>query len=91
MRDTASGPERSDRESESAAGVRETIATFVLNGDAHALPDDARLATLLDTLALRAEWVLVELNGEPVPREQYDATTLRAGDRLELVTPLAGG
>ncbi len=71
--------------------AREGCDSFVLNGDARPLPADARLATLLDTLALRAEWVLVELNGEPVPRDQYDAVTLRAGDRLELVTPLAGG
>jgi len=74
-----------------AARDRAGVATILLNGDAHALPADARLMALLDALALRPEWVLVELNGEPVARERYTAVTLRAGDRLELVTPLAGG
>jgi len=77
-----------DARNEAARGAG---ASIVLNGDAHALPGDGRLVTLLDALALRTEWVLVELNGEPVARENYDAVQLRAGDRLELVTPLAGG
>lgn len=64
---------------------------FVLNGEPHALPADGRLASLFEALSLQPAWVLVELNGEPIPRDEYDAVRLRSGDRVELVTPLAGG
>ena len=76
-------------------GAESSTATpaqqIVLNGEPHALPGDARLSSLFEALSLQPAWVLVELNGEPIPREQYDALLLHPGDRLELVTPLAGG
>jgi len=65
--------------------------SIILNGEPHALPTERTLASLLAALELPAEWVLVELNGEPVPRERYGAVRLAVGDRLELVTPMAGG
>ncbi len=65
--------------------------TIILNGEPHALPSGGTLAALLAALELPAEWVLVELNGEPVARDRYGATRLAPGDRLELATPMAGG
>jgi sulfur carrier protein len=64
---------------------------IVVNGEPRALPADGTLAALLSALALRPEWVLVELNGEAVPRERYASIVLAPGDRLELATPMAGG
>jgi thiamine biosynthesis protein ThiS len=64
---------------------------IVLNGERHALPADGRLAALFEELSLQPAWVLVELNGEPIPREEYETVRLRSGDKVELVTPLAGG
>jgi thiamine biosynthesis protein ThiS len=66
-------------------------STIILNGEPYALPPGGTLSALLAALELPAEWVLVELNGEPVPRDRYGATRLAAGDRLELATPMAGG
>lgn len=66
-------------------------AEILVNGEPRALPRDRTLASLLSSLSLRAEWVLVERNGEAVPREQYDSVVLAPGDRLELATPMAGG
>ena len=63
----------------------------VVNGDAVVVPDGATVATLLEQLGLGARWVLVERNGEPVPRAEVASTSLRAGDRLELVRAVAGG
>ena len=82
----------SARETDGAnAPTRSPALQFVLNGEAHALPPDGSLASLFEALSLQPAWVLVELNGEPVPREDYDTVRLRSGDRVELVTPLAGG
>ena len=63
----------------------------VANGDPVEVQDGATVADLLTALQLGARWVLVERNGEPVPRKQLTTTALRDGDRLELVRAVAGG
>jgi sulfur carrier protein len=55
------------------------------------LPDGASVDDLLSTLQLGGRWVLVERNGEPVPRSELASTLLADGDRLELVRAVAGG
>jgi sulfur carrier protein len=61
------------------------------NGDDLDLPDGSTVEDLLAHLGLGGRWVLVERNGEPVPRPQLATTTLAHGDRLELVRAVAGG
>jgi thiamine biosynthesis protein ThiS len=64
---------------------------IILNGSPRPLEPGATLQDLLAELRLDPRWVVVELNGEPLARERYGATTLSGGDRLELVRPVAGG
>ena len=61
------------------------------NGDPTELPDGATVDDLLHVLNLGGKWVLVERNGEPVPRKELATTVLAEGDRLELVRAVAGG
>jgi sulfur carrier protein len=61
------------------------------NGKAVDLDEGATLDDLLQRLGLGAKWVVVERNGEPVPRRQTATTMLSEGDRLELVRAVAGG
>ncbi len=63
----------------------------VANGNAVELDDGATLDDLLTQLGLGAKWVVVERNGEPVPRRETASTVLVDGDRLELVRAVAGG
>ena len=63
----------------------------VANGDLVELDDGATLDDLLGRLGLGAKWVVVERNGEPVPRRETGTTVLTDGDRLELVRAVAGG
>ncbi len=63
----------------------------VANGDAVDVADGATVEDLLDSLGLGGRWVLVERNGEPVPRTVLASTILAEGDRLELVRAVAGG
>jgi sulfur carrier protein len=63
----------------------------VANGKPVELDDGATLDDLLARLGLGAKWVVVERNGEPVPRRETAATVLTDGDRLELVRAVAGG
>jgi len=61
------------------------------NGNSVELQDGATLDDLLAALGLGAKWVVVERNGEPVPRRETATTLLADGDRLELVRAVAGG
>ena len=61
------------------------------NGKPVDLPDEATIADLLDELGLGNRGVIVEKNGEPVPRAVLLGTVLADGDRLELVRAVAGG
>lgn len=55
------------------------------------LDEGATVADLLAALGLDRRWVVVERNGEPVPRAETATTALAAGDRVELVRAVAGG
>ena len=61
------------------------------NGDPVELPAGATVDDLLAALRLGGKWVLVERNGEPVPRNELGSTNLADGDTLELVRAVAGG
>jgi sulfur carrier protein len=63
----------------------------VANGGDVDLPEGATVDDLLGVLGLGGKWVLVERNGEPVPRGALATTSLADGDRLELVRAVAGG
>ena len=63
----------------------------VANGSVVELEHGATLDDLLGRLGLGARWVVVERNGEPVPRRETATTVLTEGDRLELVRAVAGG
>jgi sulfur carrier protein len=64
---------------------------FLLNGKQRSLTEGATLGSLLAELELDPRWVVAELNGRPIERDRYSETSLTAGDRLELVRPVAGG
>ena len=49
------------------------------------------LLALLEERGLRSDRVAVERNGAIVPRAEFAATVLEAGDRLEIVRFVGGG
>lgn len=65
--------------------------TLVINGEPRNFPDSLTLSGLVAQLGMKADRVAVELNLEIVPRERWDATTLKDGDRLEIVHFVGGG
>ena len=64
---------------------------ILVNGRESAIPDSGRLVDLLARLKLDFRYVLVELNGEALFKDQIPAITLHPGDKLEIVKPVAGG
>ena len=65
--------------------------TVLANGKPVELADGSTVDDLLGALGLGGRWVVVERNGEPVPRRELATTVLTDGDRLELVRAVAGG
>jgi sulfur carrier protein len=72
--------------------MSESIAdSIVLNGDVYPLGADTPLVALLERLKMRRGRVAVEINREIVPKANYDATVVRAGDRVEIINFVGGG
>jgi len=65
--------------------------TMVVNGQARAYPFGATVAMVIEELLESDAGCAVALNGTVVPRSQWRATRLSAGDQLEVLSAAAGG
>ena len=64
---------------------------IVLNGESRSLAAALTVLDLLRAEGLGERRVAVEVNGEIVPRSRHAESTLREGDRVEIVHALGGG
>src|ERR1041384_4654866 len=62
-----------------------------INGEEREFPDGLTVAALVAQLGMKQDRVAVELNLEIVPRTAWDNTTLKSGDKLEVVHFVGGG
>ncbi len=67
------------------------MKTITANSKTYSIPEKATVAEFLSQLQIKTQWVVVERNGEPIARAEFAKTSLNEGDRLEIVTPIAGG
>jgi sulfur carrier protein len=66
--------------------------TLSVNGAPTPLPSPATVAALVAGLTdAGPRGIAVAVNGEVVPRSAWDATDLRSGDRVEILTAAQGG
>ncbi len=63
----------------------------VINGKPQTVAEGTTVAALLERLELAPIRVAVEINEDLVPRRSFEATTIRPGDRIEIVTFVGGG
>ena len=63
----------------------------VANGELRTIPDGLTVAEFLAGLELDSDVVVVERNGEIVPRSRFGELRLEADDRLEIVHFVGGG
>ncbi len=61
------------------------------NGTSYEVEPGTTVASFVRARDLDPRFVVVERNGEPLERSQYDGVRLADGDRLELVRAVAGG
>jgi thiamine biosynthesis protein ThiS len=65
--------------------------TLTINGEPRIIDDAPTLAGLIHSLGMKPDRVAVELNLEIVPRTQWASTSLKDGDKLEIVHFVGGG
>lgn len=68
-----------------------SIVHVTINGEQRELPAPMTVADLLRHLAVRPEYVAVELNQSLVTRARHAETRVSSGDVLEIVTLVGGG
>ena len=62
-----------------------------VNGEPRQVREDLNVTDLLRDLQLNVERVAVEVNLEILDRRDFDAKTLREGDRIEILSFIGGG
>ncbi|MBI3726202.1 sulfur carrier protein ThiS [bacterium] len=68
------------------------MATILLNGEKRLLPGSPTIGALITDLGLDARGgIAVEVNEEIVPKSEHASFSLKDGDRVEIVTMMAGG
>ncbi|MBF6558746.1 MAG: sulfur carrier protein ThiS [Candidatus Binataceae bacterium] len=64
---------------------------IMLNGEPRRLIGDARLVTLVESLALKRGRIAIEINGTVAPRAAWPEILLKPGDTVEIVNFVGGG
>jgi len=67
------------------------MAKIIANGNQVEIGQACRLSDWLTNIGWKPTQVVIELNGEVVPRNKVKDVELIDGDKLEVVFPVAGG
>ena len=67
------------------------MITIHINGETREVPEALNLRQLLELLKLPLDRLAVELNRQIIPRGEWEAMPIRAGDNLEVVHFVGGG
>ncbi|WP_431959983.1 sulfur carrier protein ThiS [Actinacidiphila sp. bgisy160] len=67
------------------------LLSVSVNGEAREVAEGVTLDRLVATLTAAPSGVAAALNETVVPRAQWQATALRDGDRVEVLTAVQGG
>ena len=66
-------------------------AHITANGKLTTIELPCNIADFVERQGLKPQIVIVEYNGEPLRRDQFTATALKEGDKIEVVRIVAGG
>ena len=62
-----------------------------INGEQRDVPSSISLSELINHLALAPERLAIEVNRQVIRRAEWQQTTLKEGDRVEIVHFVGGG
>lgn len=77
--------------SASARNDYNAMIQLSVNGEERQIEEPMTIAQFLAAHNLHERMVVVEHNGEIVPRQRYGEVELSGGDKLEIVQMMAGG
>ena len=69
----------------------ETVLHVVVNGNREELNPGTTLSALITRYKLLPRHIAIEVNQELVNRRLFEATTIKEGDQIEIVTLVGGG
>ncbi len=69
----------------------DTTISIRINGEAHKLPRNCTLADLVNQGDFNGKKIAAAINGEFVPRSQYQQVYLCMHDNIDIVKPVGGG
>ena len=64
---------------------------IILNGKQTKIQGSMSVTDLIKYFQLDPRWVIAELNGQALLKEEYSKHKIKNGDKVELVKPVAGG
>jgi sulfur carrier protein len=67
------------------------MMSLTVNGKPRELEGETPLPDFLKALGVNTRTIAIAVNGEVVPKRQYRAIVLRAGDEVEIVRMVGGG
>lgn len=62
-----------------------------INGSERELERECSVSQLLQILEITSKRLAIELNGNIIPRSQFDSHKIQAGDTIEIVQAIGGG
>ncbi len=65
--------------------------TLIANGQSRTIKAGSTVADLLQELNIALKYVVVQLDGEIVPRAAFDQTALKEASKVEIITMVGGG
>jgi sulfur carrier protein len=71
--------------------VKATKASIFVNGRPEKVALPCTVAAVLQKAGWKPTQVVVERNGEVVPKARVATTEIEPGDKLEVIVPVAGG
>lgn len=67
------------------------LMQIIVNGETMEIADEASVRDLIERLNLTEKRTALEINRSVLPRSEYETTSLKDGDRVEIVHAIGGG
>ncbi len=67
------------------------MITAHINGISEEIKFGTTISGLINELNITNKKIALEVNGEIIPRSQFDSRMLEDGDQIEIVTAVGGG
>lgn len=65
--------------------------TIILNGEEKEVNKESTVKDILELINIKSPMLVVEINLEIIPKEQYEFYQIQNGDKLEIISFFGGG